>query len=119
MCWNPEGSFATTARLPLPMTLRSRPPILVARPRRNNLAACHGFRSRPRTHCGSRRALPLAHGFETIRPSEQARPATPRASLLMPIVQADRLTRIGSALLKAAGAGGTVLHVVHRHADDV
>src|SRR5262249_932521 len=51
-------------------------------------------------------ALPFAHGFETIRPSEQARPATPRASLPMPIVQADRLTRIGSALLKAAGASG-------------
>src|SRR5262249_11387955 len=51
-----------------------------------------------------REALPLAHAFETIRPSEQARPATPRASLPMPIVQADRLTRIGSALLKAAGA---------------
>ena len=46
----------------------------------------------------------MAHGFETILPSEQARPATPRASLPMPIVQADRLTRIGSALLKAAGA---------------
>src|SRR5205814_9861401 len=44
--------------------------------------------------------------FETMRLRQQARPAPygRRRGTPMPIVQADRLTRIGAALLKAAGA---------------
>src|SRR5262245_2057616 len=48
--------------------------------------------------------------FETMRAREQARPASTAGAhgkpqeTAMPIVQADRLTRIGAALLKAAGA---------------
>src|ERR1017187_668190 len=53
------------------------------------------------------RSLLTGHRFETMRPSTRSKPRS-RAGVArgtpMPIVQADRLTRIGAALLKAAGA---------------
>src|SRR4051812_42364571 len=86
------------AKLPLPLPRiiagRKRPPALFL-----TAEILHGTRI---SDAGS---LLRRHRFETMRRRKnQDLHARRRRGNLMPTVQADRLTRIGAALLKAAGA---------------